>query len=57
MELEILSADNITIKRGSKTVLKNAKFSICAGEIVGVLGANGCGKSSLLQVLFGTIKA
>jgi ABC-type multidrug transport system ATPase subunit len=57
MELEILSADNITIKRGSKTVLKNAKFSIYAGEIVGVLGANGCGKSSLLQVLFGTIKA
>ena len=34
-------------------VLKDISFSVEKGEIVGVLGANGVGKTTLLKVLAG----
>lgn len=38
------------------SVLKGVSFDICRGETLGVLGRNGCGKSSLLRLLNGVIK-
>ncbi len=38
-----------------KFVLKDISFSVPKGEIVGVLGANGVGKSTLLKVLAGLL--
>ena len=36
-------------------VLKDISFSVEKGEIVGVLGANGVGKTTLLKVLAGLL--
>ncbi len=57
MDFKKLIVKDVELKRGSKTLLKEASFTIKAGEVIGILGSNGCGKSSLLQVLFGSVKA
>ncbi len=36
--------------------LKGVSFSIRRGEVLGVLGRNGCGKSSLLRILAGIVE-
>ena len=42
---------------GRKKVLENVCFNLRQGEILGVYGRNGSGKSSLLKILFGTLKS
>jgi iron complex transport system ATP-binding protein len=49
----LLQADNITFGYSSKTVLHDVSFSIRKGEIVSLLGPNGCGKTTLLKILLG----
>ncbi|MFP4068580.1 MAG: heme ABC transporter ATP-binding protein [Verrucomicrobiota bacterium] len=51
----MLSAENITVKRGSRTVLRQIHFDLNRGELVAVLGPNGSGKSTLLKVLTGEL--
>lgn len=40
---------------GSKTAVKSASFSLKPGEIVGLLGSNGAGKSTTMRMIVGTI--
>ncbi|MDG6897915.1 ABC transporter ATP-binding protein [Actinobacillus delphinicola] len=42
---------NLTLKRGHTTLLEQANASIAPGQKVGLVGKNGCGKSSLLALL------
>lgn len=42
--------------RGSKTLIENASATIYKQEKVGIIGSNGCGKSSLFQALLGFIQ-
>ncbi|MCF0061350.1 ATP-binding cassette domain-containing protein [Dyadobacter chenwenxiniae] len=42
---------------GSRPILTNVNIHLQTGETVGIFGRNGCGKSTLMKVLFGTIKA
>ena len=42
---------NLTLKRGQTTLLEQANASIAPGQKVGLVGKNGCGKSSLLALL------
>ncbi|WP_273973722.1 ATP-binding cassette domain-containing protein, partial [Serratia ureilytica] len=44
-----ISADNITWKVGKKVIVNDVSLSVSRGETVGLLGPNGCGKSSLLR--------
>ena len=42
---------------GAKRLFIDASLEIKTGEILGVFGRNGSGKSSLLKILFGTLQA
>ncbi|WP_131195995.1 heme ABC exporter ATP-binding protein CcmA [Lichenihabitans psoromatis] len=48
-----LLVDDLTIARGSRTVLQGVSFSIAPGEAVQVTGQNGAGKSTLLRAICG----
>lgn len=43
--------NNLTLKRGQTVLLENANATIQPGQKVGLIGKNGCGKSSLLALL------
>jgi iron complex transport system ATP-binding protein len=48
--------DNICFSYGSHTVIKNLSFVIRAGYFHAILGPNGCGKTTLLDLLSGYIR-
>ena len=48
---------NLTLKREHNLLLENANASINPGQKVGLVGKNGCGKSSLLSLLKGEMTA
>ncbi|WP_148716075.1 heme ABC transporter ATP-binding protein [Chitinolyticbacter meiyuanensis] len=53
----MITARHIGCRRGQRTVLTDVSLELAAGEVLGVLGANGAGKSSLLGVLAGELAA
>ena len=48
--------DDAAVALGGRTIWQHANFSITAGELVGVIGPNGTGKTTLLRVLLGQVK-
>lgn len=52
---EIISVKNLTKSYGSHTVLSNVSFDLEGGQIIGLLGPNGSGKTSLIKILTGLI--
>ena len=48
-----ICAENITWKVGKKVIVNGVSLNVSRGETVGLLGPNGCGKSSLLRILAG----
>ncbi|CAL9503408.1 Ribosome-associated ATPase [Streptomyces sp. enrichment culture] len=47
-------AENLTVTRGTRTVLRDLRFTVPRGQITGLLGPSGCGKSTLMRALVGT---
>ena len=49
----VLSAENIHKRFGRRQVLSGVDISLGAGELVALLGPNGCGKTTLMSILVG----
>ena len=47
----MLRISNLTLARGTKRLLEGANLTVHAGHKVGLVGANGCGKSSLFAAV------
>jgi len=53
----LLSVNEIRLSYGYQSLLDGATFAVEAGEKIGMVGRNGCGKTSLLKILSGVQKA
>ena len=51
----MISLQDLTIMRGTKVLMENASATILAGQKVGIIGRNGCGKSTLFAAIQGEI--
>jgi ABC-type branched-subunit amino acid transport system ATPase component len=45
----LLKAENLTMRFGGLTAVRQFGLEIASGEIVGLIGPNGAGKTTLLQ--------
>ncbi|MCJ8319708.1 MAG: ATP-binding cassette domain-containing protein [Colwellia sp.] len=51
----MITASELSLDRGAKNLIKSSSFTIHPNHKVGLVGANGCGKSSLFAALLGEI--
>lgn len=52
----VFEIDNIELYFSEKLILHGIYLKAQTGKITGILGANGCGKSSLLNIFFGSLQ-
>lgn len=50
-----LQVNNVTLKIDEKTLIDNLQFEVNPGDIITIMGASGCGKSSILNFISGTL--
>jgi ATP-binding cassette subfamily F protein uup len=55
--MTLYSANELRLAYGHQTLLDGVTLAIAAGEKVGLVGRNGCGKTSLLKILAGENQA
>jgi ATP-binding cassette subfamily F protein 3 len=55
--MSLLTIANLRHSFGQRLVLDGAAFSIDAGERIGLVGRNGCGKTTLMRVIAGLMNA
>ncbi len=53
----VLNVDNLSLSFGTKVILENVTFSLDEGDRLGIIGVNGCGKSSLFRLILGEYEA
>jgi ABC-2 type transport system ATP-binding protein len=52
-----LQAEKLRVLRGGKEVLSDVSFAVARGEVYGLLGGNGAGKSTTLSTFLGFVPA
>ena len=53
----LLQINNLSLAYGAKEILKAVHLTVCPGEILGIVGSSGGGKSTLLKTLTGLLPA
>jgi ATP-binding cassette subfamily F protein 3 len=53
----MIRLSQVTLRRGTKTLLEGAEIALNPGDRIGLIGANGSGKSSLFALLRGELHA
>ena len=53
---ELLRLEKISLHFGKRKILENLTFSLNKGEILGLLGPNGVGKSTIFNIIIGLLK-
>lgn len=53
--MSALKFDNVTLRLGGREILSRVRFVIQEGEFIGMLGANGAGKTSVMRAALGLI--
>ena len=56
MSTPLLEFTNVTKTYGNKQALSNVNFTLEAGKIVGLLGPNGSGKTTIMKLINGLIQ-
>lgn len=49
----VLSVEDLAVRRGTRTIFRDLSLHVDRGEIVALVGPNGCGKSSLMGAVAG----
>tara|TARA_B100000212_G_C27289065_1_gene496439 strand:- start:210 stop:986 length:777 start_codon:yes stop_codon:yes gene_type:complete len=53
---ELLRLEKISLHFGKRKILENLTFNLNQGEILGLLGPNGVGKSTIFNIIIGLLK-
>jgi zinc/manganese transport system ATP-binding protein len=53
--MSVVSAENLTLRFGERTLFEGLDFELERGELLAVLGPNGTGKTSLIRILLGLL--
>lgn len=51
-----LNIDGLSLSFGTKKILENVTFSLDEGDKLGIIGINGCGKSTLFKLILGELE-
>lgn len=54
--MSIIAFDDVTLAFGGHTVLRDVSLEVRPGEFLGVLGANGAGKTTIVRAILGLLR-
>lgn len=57
MSLSILKVSDLCKSYGSQAAITNIKFDVYPGEVYGIIGPNGSGKTTTLSIILGLLRA
>ena len=52
----VIRVEGVSFYRGSRAIFENLSFSVRRGEVLGIMGPSGTGKTTLLKLLTGQLK-
>ncbi len=54
---KIIEIDGISKRYGERVLIRDFSYNLLRGDRIGIIGANGCGKSTFLKIIMGTVQA